>query len=384
MILVFNAGSSSVKFSLYEHESLREAMRGEVEDLFLNPRLWVQEKGNKTYLSDPRNTNDAFSKIFEVIQSITKTQPLSGVAHRVVHGGKLYTDPVLIDANVLSKLREFIPLAPLHQSYNLEVIDRALAFFPGIPQVACFDTAFHRTQMKLAEAFPLPHTYTDEGIIRYGFHGLSYAYIASQLQTYVGDKAKKRVIVAHLGNGASLCAMKDLKSVSTSMGFTALDGLMMGTRTGSIDPGVILYLLQEKKMTVEEVTALLYHESGLKGVSGISADMKMLLKSDLPQAKSAIDLFCFTAARHMGSLLPVIGGMDILVFTAGIGENCPLIRRKICEYFQWMNLVIDPQSNESNAIQIHSPQSEIDVYVIPTNEEIVMAEAVKKNVKISS
>ena len=384
MILVFNAGSSSVKFSLFERESLKEFMRGEVEDLFQNPRLWIQKKGNKTYLSDPRNTNDAFSKILDLIQSITKTQPLSGIAHRVVHGGHIYTDPVLIDVQVISKLRELIPLAPLHQPYNLEVMDKALTFFEGVPQVACFDTAFHRTQMKLAEAFPLPHAYTDAGILRYGFHGLSYAYIASQLQTYGRDKAKKRVIVAHLGNGASLCAMKDLKSVSTSMGFTALDGLMMGTRTGSIDPGVILYLLQEKKMTVEEVTELLYHESGLKGVSGISADMKVLLKSDLPQAKFAIDLFCFTAARHVGSLLSVIGGMDILVFTAGIGENCPLIRRKICEYFQWMHLVIDPQSNESNATHIHSPQSEVDVYVIPTNEEIVMAEAVKRNVKFSS
>lgn len=373
-----------MKFSLFERESLKESMRGEVEDLFQSPRFWIQERGEKTYLSDPLDTDDAFLKIFEVIQSITKTQTLLGIAHRVVHGGKLYTDPVLINFDVLTNLREFIPLAPLHQPYNLEVIDRALAFFPGIPQVACFDTAFHRTQTKLAETFPLPHAYTDEGIIRYGFHGLSYGYIASQLQTYVGERAKERVIVAHLGNGASLCAMRDLKSVSTSMGFTALDGLMMGTRTGSIDPGVILYLLQEKKMTVEQVTELLYHESGLKGVSGISADMKVLLQSDLPQAKSAIDLFCFIAARHMGSLLPVIGGMDILVFTAGIGENCPLIRRKICEYFQWMNLVIDPQSNESNAIQIHSPQSEVDVYVIPTNEEVVMAEAVKRNVRFSS
>jgi acetate kinase len=358
-ILVFNAGSSSLKYSLFDRETLDPLYTGEIEDI-------------------TASFNKVLPGVLELIESKTGTRPLAAVGHRIVHGGKVYRSPTLITPEVMENLRTFIPLAPLHQPYNLEIIKLTQEVYKKIPHVACFDTSFHRTQSTLVEMFPLPRKFTKEGIIRYGFHGLSYDYIASQLPTYAPEKAHKRVIVAHLGSGASLCALKNLKSVATSMGFTALDGLMMGTRPGSIDPGILLYLLEEKGVSLKEVTDILYNQSGLFGVSGLTNDMRVLLKSKDPNAREAIDLFCYTAAKHIGSLLPPLGGLDVLVFTAGIGEHCPEIRTKICHYLKWLGTDLEDTLNESNACKISTPQSQIDIYVIPTQEDLMIAQYTQK------
>jgi acetate kinase len=380
LIVVFNAGSSSLKFSVYGLDQ-KVILQGEVENLFTHPKIWLQSQGAKKYVNDPLSPNleAVFQVVMQEIHKVADDHEIVAIAHRVVHGGKIYKQPTLITPDVLTSLKQFIPLAPLHQPYNLEVIEACIKAYGHIPQTACFDTSFHRTQSRLAELFPLPLSFEEDGVIRYGFHGLSYEYIASKLPTYAGDKATKRVIVAHLGNGASLCAMKDLKSVSTSMGFTALDGLMMGTRPGNIDPGVLLYLLQEKSYSLDQIQDLLYKQSGLKGVSGLSEDMRDLLQSTSVNAALAIDLFCFTAAKQMGSLIPTVGGLDVLVFTAGIGENCPQVRSRICSYFPWLGLEVDEKLNQSNASKISSKDSKVDVYVIPTDEEAIMAKnAIRK------
>lgn len=379
-ILVFNAGSSSLKFSVYEMHNLTVYLQGEVENLFTIPKMWIKIEDRKV---EPKETlSPEMSEIIKIILKeiikLIKDNKITAIAHRVVHGGKIYTKPTLITPEVIHHLQKLIPLAPLHEPYSIDVIKICREIYIDIPQVACFDTSFHRTQTFLAELFPLSLPYAEEGIIRYGFHGLSYQYIASKLPHYAGEKANQRVIVAHLGNGASLCAMENLKSVSTSMGFTALDGLMMGTRPGSIDPGIILYLLSEKGFSLDKVTDLLYKESGLKGVSGLSADMRTLLGSEEFDSRTAIDLFCYTAAKNIGSLIPTIHGLDVLVFTAGIGGNCPQIRRQICSYFNWLELGIDEKLNSKNAPKISSQTSKVDVYVIPTNEEAIMAENAAK------
>lgn len=375
-IIVFNAGSSSLKFSVYGMEETEVCLQGEVENLFTNPKLWINIGGEKVY--DEESLLPEISEVVKVVQKkiteFTEDKRIAAIAHRVVHGGKFYNQPTLITPEVVHHLQKLIPLAPLHEPYSIDVINICAEIYKNIPQIACFDTSFHRTQSYLAELFPLPLDYAEEGIIRYGFHGLSYQYIASKLPHYAEWKAAKRVIMAHLGNGASLCAMTDLKSVSTSMGFTALDGLMMGTRPGNIDPGILLYLLSEKSFTIEQLTDLLYKESGLKGVSGLSADMRTLLESKEPNSKTAVDLFCYTAAKHIGSLLPIIQGLEVLVFTAGIGENCPQIRTKICSYFNWLGLEVDEQLNLINASKISTSESKVDIFVIPTNEEAIMAE----------
>lgn len=384
LIIVFNAGSSSLKFSVYRINDLKIYLQGEVENLLTKPNLWLISEGQKKYIEKNLvpETSKVVRTVLEEINRVSKGHKIAVIAHRVVHGGKLYKQPTLINAEVLHNLRDLIPLAPLHQPYNLNVIDASLEAYKNVPQVACFDTSFHRSQPYLAELFPLPLKYADEGIIRYGFHGLSYQYIASKLSHYEEEKAHKRVIVAHLGSGASLCAMKNLKSISTSMGFTALDGLMMGTRPGNIDPGIILYLLHEKKYSIEEVKDLLYEKSGLRGVSGISHDMRTLLKSKDPNAETAIELFCYIAAKHISSLLPTIQGLDVLVFTAGIGENCPQIRSRICSYFSWLGIRVDDKLNLTNASKISAHNSKIDVYVIPTNEEFIMAENAAKLISL--
>ena len=298
---------------------------------------------------------------------------LIAAGHRVVHGGILYSAPVLVDASVLSYLEQLVPLAPLHQPHNLTAIRAIARIRPDIPQVACFDTAFHHTQPAVAQAFALPREVTALGVKRYGFHGLSYEYIASVLPSYVGERSDGRVVMAHLGGGASMCALRGRRSVGTSMGFTALDGLPMGTRCGALDPGVVLYLLSEQRMTLSEVTDLLYHRSGLLGVSGESSEMHELLASDSPYAAEAIDLFVYRIRRELGSLVAVLGGLDVLVFTGGIGEHAVPIRARICQDAQWLGVRLDEEANRTGGPKISAEGSAVAVLVIPTDEDMMIA-----------
>jgi acetate kinase len=296
-----------------------------------------------------------------------------GVGHRVVHGGPRFAGPTVITPEVVEALRSYIPLAPLHQPHNLGAIAAVSERLPDVPQVACFDTSFHRGQPPVAELVPLPREIRDTGVQRYGFHGLSYEYIASRLPEVAPDIANGRVIVAHLGSGASLCAMRDRKSVDSSLGFTALDGLCMGTRPGALDPGVVLHLFQSLNLTPAQVEALLYKKSGLLGISGISNDMRNLLGSAKPDARLAVDYFVYRAAREIGGLAAVLGGIDALVFTAGIGENSPEIRARICEASAWLGIELDPAANQSRGPRISRTGSAVSAWVIPTNEELVIA-----------
>ena len=359
-IITFNAGSSTIKFALFNNADLSCEFHKQID---LSP--------NHSNLTDLINQIGLELKNYNIIAA----------GHRVVHGGKEFADLIRITPEILNKLKALIPLAPLHQPYNVQVIQACLKLYPNITQIACFDTAFHRSRGKLEQIFALPDKYRQEGIIPYGFHGLSYQYIASILPEYAKSKAKGKVIVAHLGNGASICAMKGLQSMATSMGFTALDGLMMGTRCGSLDPGVILYLLEEKKMTVNEVKELLYHQSGLKAVSNISHDIRTLLQSSEEKAQEAIELFCYKAAKHIAGLIPTINGLEAIVFTAGIGENSPVIREKICQYLSWLGITIDIQSNKNNKTKISTNNSKIEVYVLKTDEEKIIAKQTKSLLK---
>ena len=290
------------------------------------------------------------------------------------HGAERYVAPVLLSPGDVDALAGFIPLAPLHQPYNVDGIRALSALLPGVPQVACFDTAFHRSQPELAQLFALPRAITAEGVRRYGFHGLSYEYIAEALPRHIDPaRARGRVIVAHLGNGASMCAMHELKSQASTMGFTAVDGLMMGTRTGNLDPGVLLYLMDYRGMGSRELTQLLYKESGLLGVSGISQDMRILLESPAPEAREAVDLFCYRIQREIGSLAAALGGLDALVFTGGIGERGAAVREKVCTGLGWLGASLDPGGNAANATRISGAESRIEVCVIPTNEEWIIA-----------
>ena len=354
-ILVINAGSSTIKYAVYN-----------ADDLSVLERKTIEIKSKDGYEA-------AFKRILKLVDS----NNIVGVGHRVVHGGRKYAEPQRIDADVLAELEDLTPLAPLHQPYNLGTVKLIMDKYPDLPQTACFDTAFHQTRPRINQLFPIPRAMTDEGIIRYGFHGSSYEYIASVLPQYAGETAKDRVIVAHLGSGASLCAMKDGKSVSTTMGLTALGGMMMGTRTGDLDPGVPLHLIEQKGMSPEEVSELLSKQSGLKGVSGLTGDMRDLEKSDTTEAAEAIDLFCLTAAKQIASLTVDIGGLDALVFTAGIGENSPNIRQKICGHLQHLGVTMDFDKNKVSNSDLHTDNSAVQVYVIKTNEELMMAQHVK-------
>jgi acetate kinase len=294
--------------------------------------------------------------------------------HRIVHGADRYSAPVLLTEALLAELAGFVPLAPLHQPHNLAAVEALAALAPDLPQVGCFDTAFHRTQPALAQAFALPRALSAEGIKRYGFHGLSYEYIAGVLPQHLGPAAEGRVVVAHLGNGASMCGMIGRRSAATTMGFTALDGLMMGTRAGNLDPGVLLYLIQHKGMDVERLTRLLYKESGLLGVSDLSQDMRTLLASDRPAAREAIELFCYRATRELGSLAAALGGLDALVFTGGIGERAAPVRARICTAAAWLGLSLDEAANATNATVISAAESRVAVLVVPTDEERMIAQ----------
>ena len=298
---------------------------------------------------------------------------LIGIGHRVVHGGLAYPQPVRVDAAVLKVLETLIPLAPLHQPHNLAPIRRALERAPELPQVACFDTSFHRTQPEVAQMFALPADLREAGVMRYGFHGLSYEYIASILPGIAPKAAKGKCVVLHLGNGASMCALDAGRSIASTMGFTAVEGLPMGTRSGSLDPGVILYLLDQRGMDAQAIEKLIYHQSGLLGVSGISSDMRELLASEEPRAKLAVDLFLYRIRRELGSLAAALGGLDALVFTAGIGENAPVIRSRVCRDAAWLGVEIDEAANAAGRGCISTGSSRVAVWVIPTNEEVMIA-----------
>ncbi|WP_022704566.1 acetate/propionate family kinase [Pseudorhodobacter ferrugineus] len=381
-ILVLNAGSSSLKFAVFtgNEDILAPAMRGKIAGIGTDPMFSAQNSAGGTVPDDfpPMDRGTGLDRLIPTlldwVQAHSGGITLSAVGHRVVHGGQHHAAPARVTDALLADLAALVALAPLHQPHNLAAIRSVAALLPDLPQVACFDTSFHRTQSRLAQLFALPRAMADDGILRYGFHGLSYDYIASALPNNLGQGGNGRVIVCHLGNGASLCAMKDRQSVATSMGFTALDGLVMGTRCGTLDPGVVLYLL-DKGWGAEAITQLLYQESGLLGVSGISSDMAILEASTAPQAQEAIDLFCYRAASQLAALVPALGGLDAIVFTAGIGEKSARVRRGICAQLHWMGVDLDTGANESHATRISPPDSTIDVLIIPTNEEAVIARA---------
>jgi acetate kinase len=381
-ILVLNAGSSSIKFSVFlaqERPSRQDLVcSGEYEGLGQRVHFTANDGARvsvgEEYLAEGTTHEDALAALFPWLEHSFRDLRLVAAGHRVVHGGSRFTTPVRIDAAVTAELRRLIPLAPLHQPHHLAAIDALSKLYPALPQIACFDTAFHHTQPEVAAAFALPRRLAKEGIRRYGFHGLSYEYIASILPEFLGPAAASgRVIVAHLGSGASMCAMHGGKSIATTMSFTALDGLPMSRRCGNLDPGVVLYLIQEKGMAAAEVSDLLYRASGLFGVSGISDDMRTLLASDDPAAKDAINLFVYRIARELGSLAAALGGIDALVFTAGIGEHAPEVRRRVCEDAAWIGVDLDERANANGGPRITRADSRVSAWVIPTDEDLMIA-----------
>jgi acetate kinase len=382
-ILVLNAGSSSIKFAIYAYTDIKSLalISGKIINLNDTPTFLAfgvdgeALPQSKLVKFDKKATHeDVISWLLDWFQHKNQGYTIRGVGHRVVHGGRDFAKPTLLTSSIISQLKALIPLAPLHQPHNLSAVDAVSKWAPNLPQVACFDTSYHRTQGPLAQLFALPREWYDKGVIRYGFHGLSYQHIANSLPSYLGELSEGRVIVAHLGNGASMCAMKNRQSVATSMGFTALDGLMMGQRCGSLDPGVIVHLLRHYKMSIEEVEHMLYNESGLLGVSGISNNMQVLQESTHANAKQAIDLFCYKAAQELSSLVSTISGLDAIVFTAGIGENSAQIRQQICDRLTWLGLTLESSANASHKSVISHPNSHVKVLVIPTNEELIIAQ----------
>jgi acetate kinase len=380
-ILVLNAGSSSIKFSLFLQQGgeLAPRLSGLLEGLYTAPHFTAKDAqgaslGEKKWGEGARLGHDgAIAHLVEFLDAQRAGHRLVAVGHRVVHGGMEFSEPVKLDPGVIAKLEKFVPLAPLHQPHNLAPIRLVAERLPQVLQVACFDTAFHRAQPEIAQAFALPASITDRGVRRYGFHGLSYEYIASAFPRLDAAAAAGRVIVAHLGNGASLCAMKAGKSVASTMGFTAVDGLPMGTRSGAIDPGVILYFLDELKMDARAIEKLIYQQSGLLGVSGISSDMRALLESPDPRAKLAVDLFVYRIGREIGSLAAALGGLDALVFTAGIGERAASIRERVCRDAAWLGVQLDVDANAKGGPRISTADSRVSAWVVPTNEELMIA-----------
>jgi acetate kinase len=380
-IAVLNAGSSSIKFSLFAESGgeLELKARGQAEGIYTNPRFAAKDHrgaviGEKSWGDGTRLGHDgALDHLVAFLRSELSGQKLVGVGHRVVHGGLEYSKPVRVDAKLLLALEKYVPLAPLHQPHNLAPIRTLLERAPELPQVACFDTAFHRVQSEVAQAFALPRSITERGVRRYGFHGLSYEYIAQALPNHDPKAAAGKTIVLHLGNGSSMCATDKGRSVASTMGFTAVDGLPMGTRCGSIDPGVMLYLMDEMKMDARAIEKLIYQQSGLLGVSGISSDMRALLASSDPNAKSAIDLYVYRIGREMGSLAAALGGLDAIVFTAGIGENSAVLRERVCRDARWLGIELDAKANEAGGPRISAAGSKVSAWTIPTNEELMIA-----------
>jgi acetate kinase len=377
--LVLNAGSSSLKFCVFERPAgggWHLEARGLVEGIGTSPRLSVKNASGESLANQDvaaRDGSEAIDTLAAWLHSSYGGSRVLGVGHRVVHGGARFAGPTVITPAVLQELHKLIPLAPLHQPYNLAAIEAAAERLPGVPQVACFDTSFHRGQSAVAELIPLPRELRNQGLQRYGFHGLSYEYIASVLPQVAPEVANGRVIVAHLGSGASLCALKDGKSVDSTLGFTALDGLCMGTRPGAIDPGVVLHLFKGLNLSAKQVETLLYKKSGLLGISEISNDMRDLLGRSEPSARLAVDYFVYRAAKEIGALAAVLGGIDALVFTAGIGENSPEIRQRICRASAWLGIELDEDANTRRLTKISNWRSNVSVWVIPTNEELMIA-----------
>jgi len=380
-IAVLNAGSSSIKFSLFTVAANELALvaRGQAEALFTSPRFVAKDAqgrglAEKSWGDGVRLGHDgALEHLVSFLRTDFARHRLVAIGHRVVHGGLAYSAPVRVDALVLAALEKFVPLAPLHQPHNLAPIRALLERAPDLAQVACFDTAFHHGQQPVAQAFALPKAITDRGVRRYGFHGLSYEYIANVLPEYDGRAAAGKTVVLHLGNGASMCAMAGGKSVASTMGFTAVDGLPMGTRCGNLDPGVMLYLIDELGMDARAIEKLIYQQSGLLGVSGISSDMRTLEASADAAAKAAIDLFIYRIGRELGSLVAALGGLDAIVFTAGIGENSRSLRERVCNDAAWLGVEVDPAANEADGPRLSAPASRIAAWVIPTNEELMIA-----------
>lgn len=381
-ILVVNAGSSSVKFQVFETDgksSLERRIKGQMDGIGTQPRLRAQA-ADGTQLIDQRFGVDVVPSVPSAIRESgawlreSQRSNMIAVGHRVVHGGPKFAQPVLIDSEIVKELERYIPLAPLHQPNNLAPIRTLMEGHPELLQVACFDTAFHRGHAAVSDHFAIPQQFYKEGVRRYGFHGLSYEFIARRMPELFPELARSRVIVAHLGSGVSMCALSNGKSIESTMGFTALDGLPMGTRPGQIDPGVILYFLSEKGMTANAVQTLLYNDCGLKGLSGISNDMRILEASNEGAAKLAIDYFVYRLGLSAGMLAAALGGIDGFIFTAGIGENSASIRARVAEKLAWLGTELDSRANASGKSVISTPQSRLKMYVIPTDEERMIAE----------
>jgi acetate kinase len=380
-ILIANAGSSSVKFQIFgtgDAGDLKRLVKGQMDGIGTRPRLRAEGSDRAPLIDQTYGVEEAPdlpAAMQKVGSWLRETQSLNPVAvgHRVVHGGPDYDRPVLIDDNVIARLERFVPLAPLHQPNNLAPIRSIRARFPDLPQVACFDTAFHRGHGAVADHYAIPERFYDEGVRRYGFHGLSYEFVAQSLPQVAPPIAGGRVIVAHLGSGASMCALSAGRSIESTMGFTALDGVPMGTRPGQIDPGVVLYLIDQKRMSAAEVQKLLFNECGLKGLSGISNDVRELETSTDPKAAFALDYFAYRIGLNAGMLAAALGGVDGFVFTAGIGENSPSMRARIARHLAWLGLEIDPAANAARGPLISRPGSRVAAYVIPTDEELMIA-----------
>jgi acetate kinase len=382
-VLVINAGSSSIKLSLFDvagDRSLALTARGQLDGIGTQPRLRGWDARGTVVVDERHRPQDVegITAAMRVVggwlrDRLGDTVP-AAIGHRVVHGGPVFTTPRLIDDTVLTALEGLVPLAPLHQPANLEPIRALRARFPAVPQVACFDTAFHRGHPEVADRYALPEALYREGVRRYGFHGLSYEYIARRLAVTAPELAGRAVVVAHLGSGASMCALRDGRSVDSTMGFTALDGLPMGTRSGQLDPGVLLYLLGQRGWSVKDVEHLLYHEAGLRGLSGESNDVRDLLASAAPGARLALDCFVYRIGREIGSLAGALGGLDGLVFTAGIGENSAEIRARVCARAEWLGLRLDEAANRAGGPRLSAPGSRVSAWVIPTDEERMIAE----------
>jgi acetate kinase len=387
LVGVINAGSSSVKFAVYEGE--RRILTGQVDGLGAHPAAKANAADGTAIAppdlgaAPPSTAGEVLPRLLPWVQQQLRGRGLDALGHRVVHGGMAHAQPQRVSPALLTELEALIPLAPLHQPHNLAPIRVVLERRPELDQVACFDTAFHRTVPEVAQAFALPYAYHEEGVRRFGFHGLSYEYIASCLPWQAPAIAEGRVVVAHLGNGASLCALRGGVSVATTMGFTALDGLPMGTRCGELDAGVVLYLMRQSGMTSDEVESLLYRRSGMLGLSGISSDFRDLLASDKPRARFAIAVFCYRVVRHIGSLAAALGGLDGLVFTAGVGENAAPVREAICRGCSWLGLELDDAANRKNRSRISRAGSRVAAHVIPTDENLMIARHVRALLALS-
>ncbi|KVE38154.1 acetate/propionate family kinase [Burkholderia sp. TSV86] len=380
-LLVLNAGSSSIKFALYAYPPHGDPARqplhaGEVQDIGGHASLRVDGEPPRVLAAaagDPYRA--ALAPIIAWLDERLPNLDVAAVAHRVVHGGAHYVAPVIADDATIGALRKLIPLAPLHQPHNLDAIDALQRVLPGVPQVAVFDTAFHHTLPRVERLLPLPHAWFDKGVRRYGFHGLSYEYLTVALDEAFGTRAQGRMIAAHLGSGASLCALRELRSVATTMGFSALDGLMMGTRCGSLDPGAVLHLLDVERLSHRALGQLLYHDAGLKGLSGLSADPRVLLahETDDVRARDALALYVHRIVREIGALAAVLGGLDMLVFTAGVGEHCAPVRERVCAALGWLGVALDPAANAANTHVVSRDGSAVTVVVEPTDEAWIAA-----------